>query len=318
MLMNTRPWFLLVAALACCVGAQIASAAVLVNDTWFDGTDDDPASPVHSENGVDADADGNLESAWYQGGGGSLNPAGLGGPLQMIMDGGPTGTGSSSWTTYFTPEGSEVTLANPGDKLRVTWVFTTNEVNATNASQNLRIALVDSPAASRLAANGTPPNAAYTGYGVFGNMGETFGHANPFELVERVAGTSALLSASGSWEDDFLAAFDGTNGNPGYSDDTQFTFIMELTRNASNQIDVTASMRGGNLDGVGLVSASSTDVDPTSFSFDTFALRPSSAATTTDQFDTNLFRVEFLPIPEPGSLALVGLGALLLAARARR
>ncbi|MEX0610488.1 MAG: PEP-CTERM sorting domain-containing protein [Pirellulales bacterium] len=305
-----------VAMLVCTVPV---SAALVVNDRWRDGTDTDPASPTYSENGTDADADGDLESVWYQGGGGSLDPAGSGGPLQMIMDGGPTGTSSSSWTTYFTPEASPVALANAGERIRVTWVFTTHDVNATNASQNFRIALVDSPGASRISANGTPGNAAYAGYAIFGNMGETLGHADPFELMERTAPntSSALLSASGSWEDDFLAADDGTNGNPGYSDNTTYRYVMELTRNALNQLVVSATMTGGNLDGVGSLSVSATDTSPQTFIYDTFALRPSSAATTTDQFDTHLFRVEFI-IPEPASIMLLGLSGLALAMMRRR
>ena len=297
---------------AIAIGASPATAAVIVNDTWQDGTDTDPAAPVFSENGVNLDPldDTDLESAWFQGGGGTLDPAGPGGPLEMIMADGPTGTSSSSWTTYFTPEGAEVTLNSPGDKLRVTWIFTTNEVNESNSSQNFRLALVDSPDGSRISDNGTPGSAAYTGYGIFGNMGETFGHSNPFELVERADASGALLSSSGEWEDDFLASSGGTNGNAGYSDNTQYTFIMELMRNATNQIDILASMTGGNLDGVGSVSASATDMDPTSFKFDTFALRPSGASTTTDQFDTSLFRVEYIPIPEPASLLLLCLGGM--------
>ena len=312
--------FLILAAVAAATAMSAgARAATVVNDTCLDGTDDDPAAPVYSENGFDADLDGDLESVWYQGGGGTLDPAGPGGPLQMIMDGGPTGSSSSSWTTYFTPEGSEVALNQAGDKLRVTWVFTTNDVNASNGSQNLRVALVDSPSSSRVSSNGTPGSSTYAGYGVFGNMGETFGHSNPFELVERTApGTSsALLSSSGSWEDDFLGANGGTNGNAGYTDNTQYTFVMELTRNASNGIDIFSSMTGGNLDGVGSVSAAATDTDPAGFIFDTFALRPGSAATTTDQFNTSRFTVDFTPVPEPTSLALLGLGGLALVRRRR-
>ena len=45
---------------------------ILVNDGWLDGTRTDPASPGYAENngvtGTDADADGNLESAWFGGG----------------------------------------------------------------------------------------------------------------------------------------------------------------------------------------------------------------------------------------------------------
>src|SRR5262245_11771342 len=104
------------------------NAAIIVNDTWQDGTDSDPASPVHSEFGVDADADNDLESAWYQGGDGTLDPVGAGGPERGAMTAG--GASSASWTTYFTPEGTPVTLANTGDSLKVTWVFTPTNVNA--------------------------------------------------------------------------------------------------------------------------------------------------------------------------------------------
>jgi hypothetical protein len=237
----------------------------------------------------------------------------------MIMDGGPSGTSSSSWTTYFTPEGSEVNLSAPGHKLRVTWIFETHDVNATNGSQNFRIAVVDSPGASRLAANGTPGNAAYQGYAIFGNMGETLGHADPFELMERTnpAASSALLSASGSWEDDFLAADGGTNGNAGYSDNTKYKYVMELTRTALGQLQVSATMTGGNLDGVGSLSVSAIDTSPQTFIYDTFALRPSSAATTTDQFDTHLFRVQFI-VPEPASALLLMMAGLALMLTRRR
>jgi hypothetical protein len=301
------------------IGGQAVLAAHLVNDFWADGTDDDPASPVYSDNGTDTDLDGDLESAWFQGGGGSLNPAGANGPLEMIMDGGPTGSSSSSWTTYFTPEGSEANLSAPGHKLRVTWLFTTHEVNATNTSQNFRVALVDSPGASRISANGTPGNAAYAGYAIFGNMGETFGHAEPFELMERTnpASSSALLSSSGSWEDDGLAANGATNGNAGYSDNTTYKLVMELTRTPANELTVSATMTGGNVNGTGTMTVSATDASPQSFIYDTFALRPSGAASTTDQFDTHYFRVQFI-VPEPASAMLLGLGGVAVLLMRRR
>src|SRR5690554_4420244 len=45
--------------------AGTASADYIVNDTWADGSRTDPAGPVYSEFGVDADVDGDLESAWF-------------------------------------------------------------------------------------------------------------------------------------------------------------------------------------------------------------------------------------------------------------
>ena len=59
---------------------------------WM-GTRTDPASPISSENGVDLDLDGDLESAWYRGGAGTdqafLEPVGPGGPLRPRSDAEP-------------------------------------------------------------------------------------------------------------------------------------------------------------------------------------------------------------------------------------
>src|SRR5664280_1727353 len=89
-------------------------ATILVHDTWLDNTRSDPAAPVYSENGVDSDTDGDLESAWFQGGGGTLAPVAAGGPLRGIG----YGTSSASWTTYFKPANSAVTLSGTGDQLK--------------------------------------------------------------------------------------------------------------------------------------------------------------------------------------------------------
>ena len=71
--------------------AEPAAAVVLVNDTWKDGLDTDPAAPTYAENngavGNDADADGDLESAWFQGGAGMLNPVGPNGPQRGDLTG---------------------------------------------------------------------------------------------------------------------------------------------------------------------------------------------------------------------------------------
>jgi hypothetical protein len=289
-----------------------ASAATLVNDTWIDGSDSDPASPAYSESGVDADVDGNLESAWFQGGGGTLDPVAAGGPLRGTVTG-----SSSSWTTYFTPEASPVTLANTGDALRVTWAFTPTGVNAGNTSQDFRLAVVDSPSAARISANGSPGSSTYSGYAMFMNMGPTLGNSNPFQLREH-DNNGALLSGSGDW----LALANGVpNGAAGYTSGTQYTYTMLITRNAANGLDIVSTMSGGTIGGSGTATVSFTDATPSggNFSFDTFAVRPSSNTGTADQFDTSLFRVEFLPaVPEPATLAMAGVMAVALAAVRRR
>jgi pectate lyase len=264
-------------------------ASVLVNDTWLDGTRNDPASPTYSENGTDIDSDGNLESAWFRGGSGTLAPVGTGGPLR----GSGYGTSSASWTTYFTPEGSEVTLGGAGDQLKVTWVFTLSNLTA-NTSQGLPIALVDSPSVSRLTNDASPSSAAYTGYAVYMNMAPTLGATHSFQLMTRNSGSADLLSSSGAW----TGVADGaTKNNHGYDSGTNYTFVMTITRNAANGLEIAATMTGGTLNGTGTASASYTDPTPNggSYSFDTFAIRPANEAKSASQFDTSLFKVEFIP-----------------------
>jgi hypothetical protein len=310
-----------VSSLVMLVGTAKVNAAIIVNDTWQDGNDDDPASPTYSEGGLDSDLDGDVESAWFQGGDGTLNPVGTGGPLRAQFSS-PTGGSSASWTTYFTPEALPVTLANSGDQLRVTWVFTPTNINGdpngqtSNTSQNFRLAVVDSPAASRISAPGAPGSSTYTGYGMFMNMGAVLGNSNPFRLMEH-DNNGALLSGSGDW---LPLANGATSGTTGYVSGTQYTFLMSITRTVSNQLQIDVSMTGGSLDNDGSASISFLDTTPNggSFSFDTFAVRPSGANSTAEIFDTSLFRVEYIAIPEPGSLILIGLGAAALAVLRRR
>ena len=304
--------FTLAAALFCT--ATASAALIIVNDTWRDGTRTDPASPTYSENGTDTDADLDLESAWFRGGAGTFVPVAAGGPLR--------GTGyagsSASWTTYFTPEGSELNLGSTGSKIKVTWVFTPTTVNATNTSQNLRLALVNSPAVARVSSEATPGGNAYTGYGMFMNMGQTLGNANPFALTERI-GTTNLLSAGADWQLSPPLANGATTGNHGYDSGTQYTFMMTIERTALGQLQIDVSMKGGTLNTTGTASVSFLDTTPNggAFKFDTFALRPSNNTTTADTFDTSLFKVEYT-VPEPTTFALLGIAGFVLVGFARR
>src|ERR1051325_10004414 len=134
-----------VAVMGLCIPAARAAISVnVVNDTWQDSSRTDPAAPVYSEYGRASDGDTNIESSWFVSGAGRTSTAS---PGSLVLT--PTAGNSGTYTTYFTPEATPVTLAQ-GDTLKVTWVFTPHGVNTSNTSQNLHIGLMDSPAAARV------------------------------------------------------------------------------------------------------------------------------------------------------------------------
>jgi hypothetical protein len=291
-------------------GVARAANVDVVNDTWIDADRTAPASPVSSEYGVDSDNDGNIESAWY-----SANPTGTTTTSGHLTKAVPSG--SVSWTTYFTPESTPITLANAGDNLKVTWVFTpTVAAQQTNTNQNFRLALVDTPGVQRISTDTNPTNpGGYTGYAMFMNMsiGPTanLGNSSPFRLMRRGVASGDILATGANWT--ALSTTGATAGNHGYDSGTQYTFTMDLTRNASNGLDIVVRMAGGTLDNDGLAQVVFTDTTPGTtggFTFDSFVIRPSGNLTTADTFDTTLFRVETnVPIPEPTAAAVLLGGA---------
>jgi pectate lyase len=278
-------------------------ATVLVNNVWNTGVRtypayNDPNSP-YSEMGVDYNSSGDFESAWFNANGTLTSSVGH---LVGTLPSG--GSSSASWTTYFTTEPSPVTLAGTGDQLKITWIFTPTGVNSSSTSATgLRLAVVDSGSAARLTSDNSPNSSTYAGYGMFMNMATTLGSSTPFELIERAApGTSSALLSSSSSSIWTPLANGATSGHTGYASGTQYTFVMTFSRNASSGLDITATMTGGSLNNTGSASVSYSDSTPNSFTFDTFALRPSSANDSASSFDTTLFKVEFIPGSTPPSI----------------
>jgi hypothetical protein len=272
-------------------------ATVIVSDTWNDSTRTDPAAPVYSEYGVDSDSDGNIESAWYVN---SPNLTVAPGHMTLTQP-----TGSQNATTYFTPAATPITLANSGDFVQVTWVFTPSGVVTGNTSQAFNFCVVDTPSAARLSSDAAPGTAAYAGYAMYTNMSTTLGNAHPFQLKERSAASSTLLNTGGDW----TAVADGaTTGTTGYASGTKYTMTWTMTRGSSNDLVIDVKMQGGSINNSGTADANFDDTTPNTFTYDTFNVRPSGSASAATSFDYNSFTV-VTNVPEPGSLILMGLGA---------
>jgi hypothetical protein len=306
----------IVLALTATCGLVISSrAGIVVNDTWNDGTRTDPASPTYSEQGTDSDADGNIESAWFKGGGGTLTPN-AGTPGNMVGTG--IGTSSASWYTYFTQPATPIVLANPGDTLRLTWAFTPTGVNTNNTSQGFNVALANTVnSSSRVTGDASVPTAVYASYAMFMNMGNTYSNANAFQLREWNLGATAgaLLGTSGN----YTSLTNGsTIGNHGYDDGIQYTLQMTLTRGGAGDLLITSTMSGGTLNGTGSQTVVFDDTTPNTFTYDTFDIRPSNTAQTAGTITFNQFEVETYNVPEPSSVALLGLAAIGIAARRLR
>src|ERR1035437_6449386 len=212
-------------ALATVCGFALSSYAqtdtILVNDTWADG---DRTSTGPDGSGID--------SAWFSSTAASLTVPAAGTMRAAVP------AGSLSETTYFASQ----TLANTGDALKFTWVYTPSTI-ASNTSQAFNLAVVNG--ATHLSADGSPASQAYAGYSMYMNMSSpNLGNGNPYNLKEWNLGATAgaLLSSSGNWAS---LANGGTSGNTGFASGSTYTLIMTLTRNASSGLDITSTMTGG-------------------------------------------------------------------------
>jgi hypothetical protein len=259
--------------------------------------------------------DGNLESVWYRSGTGSSTTMSAG---HMINSAGAAA--SMSLTTYFAPDATAVTLNNVGDRLALTWVFTPTGVTTTGTgNQDMRLAIADS--GSRLTGDATPANQVYTGYGLFFNMrAGTLGNTAAMRVMEWAVpgGANNLLSTSGAWAADATAPA-VVDTTPGYTSGNTYTLYWSITKTAAGA-DIYQSITdsGGTLDGDGVLDLSYSDVTPQALSFDTFAIRPQTPEVSATSFDTTLFKVDLIPVPEPTVRVLVSAGAVLLIGAKRR
>jgi len=324
-----RLYWATIAVLAVCALASSARAqsdSVLVTDTWNDAATDGrnflyPADAEYAENnGVTAAyppygqlGDTNYHSAWFSSSGSALTTPAVGDMRATL-------TGSSlSMYTYFTSNSTDVSLANIGDEMKLTWVFTPNGTMTGNTAQGLNLAVVQTPSNGRVTGDGASPNNEnYTnGYAMFMNFAPTLNNGNSFLLKKwNTSGSSALLSSQGLWK---ALTNTAVSGNTGYAIGTNYTYTFDAKLTVSGLL-ITSTMAGGNVNNTGLMTDTYLDPSVTSDTFDTFDVRPSGSPSGASTIDTSLFEVEFISVPEPSTVMLVlaGFGMMIGLIRRRR
>lgn len=272
--------------------------AVLLDDTWADGSRAETNLP--NESAVLA-GDSDI----------SVSP----GSLQY---GTPGYTDSHKLWTYFTPDGSPVSLA-VGQQLVATIRFIPRGLYVSNA-ENFRLGLFHDPTDPQVhtdtdddGGGSGDPWTDSTGYGVRVALSSGAGD-NP-QLGKRIDQTSnSLLGSSGAYTWDSGGA-DVEN----MLNDALYIATLELDRTAVDQMLVTftlADAAGGVITTHSLSDSDGLGGDPIWTEFDHLFFRLSSASGTADIIDFQNFKVEV--IPEPASLVLLGLGGLLTFRRRQR
>jgi len=286
------------------LGAHLAPAQTYVNDSWLDGTRNDPASPTYSEYGIDGDLDLNLESVWYG------NSSSLSSSVGHLI--GTTAATSRQWLTHFTPS-SPLSLANIGDSIKITLNFTPTTILA-NANRNMRFGLFNYSAGTRLTTDATPGGANVTGYSAFINFAPTFGTSNPLQVSERTNPSSTDLQ--GTTGDFTLLGSGGANGGTGFTSGAAYRLEFIVTRLGATTVSNSVTF----FDSLNAVLVTASGVDATGvLGFDTFAMRPANTTSTAATFDFTQFKVEYFgAVPEPTTLSLTGIALAIWACRRRK
>src|SRR5688572_4566737 len=289
-------------------GASLATglqAAVIVNDSWTDGGRD---------NGVDPQ-----DSNWWTSSSSNGIEVGVG-SLGMV-----TGSSGRGIHTVFPTQ----TLSNIGDKIVATYTFATPATVGSGAS-GFRAGLFDTLGRSGLdadiSASSGSPNAVYgwgtgaspAGPGTAGLPGYMLdmdvgtgtedlnfrahdaGTVNP---TGRLMGTTTGFATVGS---------SGPDGVYTFAPNTTYTGSLTLTRISATDMQVTGTL--------GTATHSVTDAfDSASVGMLAFWANSNLFGTSAtpgeanNGIDFSNVRIEFIPVPEPASLALVALGSMLLA-----
>ena len=280
------------------------SQTVLLNDTWADGSRAETSLPT--------------ESAVWAGTPASLTVT----PGSLLY---AQSASSEKLWTYFAPDGSPVSLG-VGDQLIANIDFTPRVALYDNSSRSFRVGLFNDPTDPQVASDvnsdgggsGSPWTDS-TGYGVqiaLSTGATSSANANVGKRTDQSNGS--LMGSGGAW------TF-SSGGDPIVNTlDTQYTIRLALDRIAADQMQFTFTM----LDGTTVISTYSIiddpngtgdfGTDPIATDFDQLFFRFSNNTSTADALDFSRFQVLYVPVPEPSTIALAGMGLLGVFAACRR
>ncbi|HMP81363.1 MAG TPA: PEP-CTERM sorting domain-containing protein [Verrucomicrobiota bacterium] len=281
----------------------VLSAQVIVDDSWADGGRNNGADPQDTD-------------WWYSTASNAIEVGS--GFLGMV-----TGTSGRGVHGTFASQALLV-----GDTLTATFTFTTPATVANNisgSSAGFRIGLYDTTGkpglAADLSASSGSPNATYNNLnGYMMDLDVNLLAGNNITFRQRTNSISGQLQATTA---DFEIIGSGGGDNYGLAANTSYTGVLSLTRTGSDELELTASL----FQGLSLLSTHSvTDSTASTTTFGMLAFHAGSnlfgSSATPGQPDNGIdftnIKIEYVPVPEPGSLALAGLGAALLAFRRRR
>jgi hypothetical protein len=290
---RSRRGVVLGGALLTLLAPSAACADVIVDDSWADGGRDNGPDP--------------LDSNWWT----SSSPNGIEvavGSLGLV-----SGTSGRGIHTVFPTQ----TLADIGDKLVVTYTFTTPATVGSNQSAAFRVGLFDTLGRAGLnadvVASSGSPNSLY-GYHVTNTRGLpgymmdmdlqtgtedlNFRHHNT--AVNEGAGTpTGLLMLTTTGFSNISPS--GPDGEYFIVPNTTYTGSISLTRASATEMQVTGSL--GNADHTVTDVFDSADVDMLAFWAVSNAFGSSNQPNTPDNgIDFSNVTIEFIPVQQPGDI----------------
>jgi hypothetical protein len=208
---------------------------------------------------------------------------------------------------------STLTLTNVGDQIVTSGTVQMLGTTGDNGNQSFRICLVDAPSTSDF---GTLSGGVWTGSTPTGWLGYlveigNLAAASGTTIIDdhKSPNTSAWLSTSANANTLLSTAV------PGPADAAPDTYNFNLTLTLASASSIGLSYSFTSLNGVSL-SGSVTDTAPLTYSFNAVGFLENTSSG--GAADYSNVQVNYIPVPEPASLGLLGLSSLGLLTRSRR